>query len=256
MAAWRVAWSLFTLRDQIDAAFPNRSRISDGYIGDTNHQNTTSDHNPWYGPGIVTAADWTHDPRNGFDIDRFTDELAATRDPRIKYIIANSWILDSRPQFNPWKWMRYYGENPHTSHVHVSVVASPLCDITTRWNLPMLGGGSTPPPIPPAPPIPAWPLPLNHWFGDVNGPEASHGGFYDHERGLIKLIQAALIRKGFARWLDGTRVVGDPNNNPWTDGVFGPETISAVTAWQKANMPGTTYYGQVWWDDWAKLLAP
>ncbi|TWP43806.1 hypothetical protein FKR81_41925 [Lentzea tibetensis] len=140
--AWRVARSLLTLRDQIDTKFPSRNRASDGYIGDSNHQNTTSDHNPWYGPGIVTAADWTHDPGVGFDIDRFTDELAASRDLRIKYIIANGLVLDSRPQFNPWKWMPYNGSNPHRSHVHLSVVASPACDDTRPWNFPMLGGGA------------------------------------------------------------------------------------------------------------------
>ena len=106
------------------------------------------------------------------------------------------------------------------------------------------------------PQIPAWPLPFNEWFGDIKGPNASHGGFYAHERPWIKLIQAALIRKGYARWLDGTRVVAqDPVNNTWVDGVYGPETIRSVAAWQSAHMPGTTYFGQVWWDDWAKLLA-
>jgi hypothetical protein len=117
---WRVANSLLVLRDQINAAFPGRSTISDGFIGDANHQNSDSDHNPWYGPGIVTAGDFTHDPAHGFDIDKFTDQLAASRDRRIKYIIANGYILDSRACCNPWQWVRYYGSNPHTSHVLAS----------------------------------------------------------------------------------------------------------------------------------------
>lgn len=254
--SWRVAWSLITLRDQIDARFPDRSRISDGYIGDVNHQNTDSDHNPWYGPGIVTAADWTHDPAHGFDIDQFTDELAASRDPRIKYIIANGWILDSRPQFSPWQWVKYYGSNPHTSHVHVSVMANPICDATNRWNVPMLGGvpNPSPPPVPPAPAVPAWPLPRNEWFGDVKGPDASHGGFYESEREWVRMIQRALVRKGYAFYENGTRETSVLSS--WVDGIYGPETIRAVSNWQSAHMPGTTYYGQVWWDDWAKLLAP
>lgn len=241
---WRVARSLLVLRDQIDAAFPDRSRVSDGYIGDTNHQNTDSDHNPWYGPGIVTAADWTHDPLHGFDIDRFTDELAASRDPRIKYVIANGWILDSRPQFSPWTWVRYFGPNPHTSHVHLSVAASPICDDQTRWNVPMLGGGGTPGPAPEVPHVPAWPLPRDHWFGDINGPNQSHGGFYGWEQPHVKRIQQALILKGYA-----------PNNASWADGLFERPTVDAVAAWQRDNMPGTQFFGQVWWDDWARLLA-
>ena len=146
---WRVAKSLLTLRDQIDAAFPNRSKASDGTIGDANHRNRNSDHNPWYGPGIVTAIDITHDPANGVDIDRLTDELAASRDPRIKYIIANGLILDSRPQYNPWRWVKYNGPNPHTRHFHLSVMPNPSCDDPRPWNLPSLkpnpsGGGSSP----------------------------------------------------------------------------------------------------------------
>ncbi|TWP47439.1 hypothetical protein FKR81_32530 [Lentzea tibetensis] len=240
--AWRVANSLLTLRDQIDRRFPGRNRVSDGYIGDSNHQNTDSDHNPWYGPGIVTAADWTHDPGAGFDIDRFTDELAASRDPRIKYIIANGLILDSRPQFNPWKWMPYTGSNPHRSHVHLSVVASPASDDTRPWNIPMLGGAPNPDPSRP-PNVPAWPLPQDHYFGLISGPEQSHGGFYEGERKWVKLIQQALQRKGFA-----------PTDPRWADGLYEQPTADSVAAWQRAHMPGTTRYGEVWSDDWPILL--
>lgn len=143
---WRVAKSLLTLRDQINAAFPNRNKASDGTIGDTSHQNRNSDHNPWYGPGIVTAMDITHDPKNGVDIDRLTDELVASRDPRIKYIIANGLILDTRPGFSPWRWVKYTGPNAHTRHFHLSVMPNASCDSTKPWDLPSLrkGGGSTP----------------------------------------------------------------------------------------------------------------
>lgn len=239
---WRVARSLLTLRDQVNAAFPHRNRASDGTIGDENHD-STSDHTPWFG-GIVTALDLTHDPAAGMDIDRFTDELAASRDPRIKYLIANRLILDSRPQFSPWKWLRYNGSNPHTSHVHISVVASGLCDDPRPWNLPMLGGAPTPPPNRP-PTIPPWPLPAGHYFGLITGPDQSHGGYYPGERPHVEKIQRALQRKGFA-----------PNVAGWADGIYEQPTANAVAAWQRAAMPGTTRYGEVWSDDWAVLLRP
>lgn len=137
MASWRVARSLDTLLGQFNAAFPRRSKASDGSIGDAAHASRSSDHNPWYGPGIVTARDYTHDPANGMDIDKITDQLAASRDPRIKYIIANGYILDSRPGNNPWKWVTYRGSNAHRKHFHLSVMNSPICDDTRLWNLPL-----------------------------------------------------------------------------------------------------------------------
>jgi hypothetical protein len=247
----RVAHSLSTLRDQINAKFPGRNKASDGTIGDPNHQGTNSDHNPWYGPGIVTAADFTHDPRVGFDIDQFTDELQASRDNRIKYVIANGLIMDTRPQFNPWQWVRYPGDNPHTSHVHISVVASPLCDDPRAWNIPMLGGTSTPPPSRP-PTKPRFPLPEGHYFGLITGPNESHGGApvsmggIPDEQYYVRLIQEELQRLGFA-----PRVPG------WADGIFEQPTKDAVAAWQRAHRPNqTTRWGEVWWDDWADLIRP
>lgn len=170
MANWRLAGSLETLLAQFDAAFPQRNRASDGTIGDASHQSRDSDHNPWVGPGIVTAVDITHDPQNGVDINRITDELAASRDPRIKYVIANGLIMDSRPGQSPWQWTKYSGGNAHTKHFHISVMNSPVCDDRRPWALPSLGGApQSPPPQPPqgqppqgqpVPPPPPGPAPL------------------------------------------------------------------------------------------------
>lgn len=136
--SWRVANSLETLRRQLDARFPGRSVASDGSIGDTAHQaqGRNSDHNPWYGPGIVTARDFTHDPAHGLDIQQVADQLLDSRDQRIKYVIANRRIATHRD----WQWAPYNGANPHESHFHLSVVADPRCDEAHHWNLPVLGG--------------------------------------------------------------------------------------------------------------------
>ncbi|MER7078124.1 MULTISPECIES: hypothetical protein [Bacteria] len=136
--AWRVARSLETLREQFNDAFPDRSTASDGGIGDAAHASRSSDHNPWHtvdGIGVVTARDFTHDPAHGMDIDRLTDELAASRDPRIKYLIANGLIMDTRPGYSPWRWVPYRGANPHRKHFHISVNPH-NCDDDTPWNLP------------------------------------------------------------------------------------------------------------------------
>src|SRR5690625_1522889 len=99
MMSWRVAQSLDQLLAQINAAYPNRSRRSDGSIGDAAHASRSSDHNPWVrrrGVGIVTARDFTHDPTNGFNswtfADRLRQECAAGRERRVKYIISNRRI--------------------------------------------------------------------------------------------------------------------------------------------------------------------
>lgn len=142
MSEWRVARSLLTLREQINTAHPKRDKASDGTIGDDDHTKRGSDHNPWCGPGVVTALDITHDPAHGVDIDQLTDELEASRDKRIKYVIANRLIMSGRMGPSPWVWRAYSGTNPHTRHFHLSVLCDTAKDDTTPWKLPSL----TPPP--------------------------------------------------------------------------------------------------------------
>jgi hypothetical protein len=44
-------------------------------------------------------------------------------------------------------------------------------------------------------------------------------------------------------------------NSRWADGKYERPTADAVARFQRREMPGTTRFGEVWWDDWAKLLA-
>jgi hypothetical protein len=92
---------------------------------------------------------------------------------------------------------------------------------------------------------PPWPLPRDHYFGLITGPAKSHGGINASERANVKLIQQALINKGYA----GRVSAG------WADGKYEQATKDAVTRFQRAEMPRTTRFGEVWWDDWAKLLS-
>lgn len=113
MARWRLAKSLTKLREQINAAAPNRSKASDGSIGDTAHSTRPSDHNPLN--GIVHAIDVTHDPTHGVDGKLLSRWLAA--DKRSKYVIFSGEIWKARIG----RWERYTGPNKHNQHVHVSV---------------------------------------------------------------------------------------------------------------------------------------
>ena len=127
--SWRAANSLITLRDQLNALYPARSKVSDGLVGDAAHATTISDHNP-NSNGVVTAFDITQDPANGLDIQQLANTLVTHNDPRIKYIIANKRLWMSG------KWVNYFGVDPHTNHLHLSVSADPnLYDNGNQWNL-------------------------------------------------------------------------------------------------------------------------
>ena len=91
---------------------------------------------------------------------------------------------------------------------------------------------------------PEFPLNSNEYFGDIDGPNESHGGYYAWEKPYIKLIQEFLVDKGYA---------GSVNKAQWCDGIFERPTVDAVSAWQNDHMPGTEFYGQVWYDDWDKM---
>lgn len=108
--------ALVTLRRQVNEAHPLRSKASDGWIGDPAHRARFSYHNPDFN-NWVHAIDITHDPKNGVDIGRFSDELVIRPDFRILEIIANRWYWHFR---NP-RWVRYTGSNPHTKHIHITV---------------------------------------------------------------------------------------------------------------------------------------
>jgi len=141
---WRLANSLVRLRDQVNAAYPNRSKASDGTIGDAAHASGASDHNP-NGAGVVCAMDITNSPQTGFDVHALADRLRVNRHPDLKYIISNRRIAGA---WTGWAWAPYNGSNPHSSHAHFSVgrgndgQSTPPYDDTNDWAI----GGSVAPP--------------------------------------------------------------------------------------------------------------
>lgn len=94
-----------------------------------------------------------------------------------------------------------------------------------------------------------WNLPPNEYYGHINGPRASHGGYYPAERDWVRRIQKALVRGGFARRNNG-QAVTDPNGG-WADGKYEQATVDAVKRFQAAN--GLIQTGNVWPDDWERL---
>jgi hypothetical protein len=137
---WKLSKSAVQLREQIDDNYPERSRKSDGTIGDARHSARKSDHNPDKN-GWVRAIDITADL--GVSIDETSDLVEQIRkyakrakNKRINYIIYNGRIAS--PILN-WKWRKYRGSNPHKAHFHCSFTTLGDND-GSFFNIPMLGG--------------------------------------------------------------------------------------------------------------------
>lgn len=146
--SWRPAKSLDTLLKQVNANWPKRSKRSDGTIGDAAHSARASDHNP-NEHGVVCARDFTHDPSVGLDARKLAEDLIASRDTRIKYIISNGQICSGIGGTKPWVWRPYSGANAHRQHVHISVRSpASLYDDDRPW----VFGGAAAPAKPPATP--------------------------------------------------------------------------------------------------------
>lgn len=143
MTPWKVAESLDRLLAQLNELAPNRSKASDGGIGDPDHAGRGSDHNPWLvlrGQPLVTAFDVTHDPSGGLDCAKLWTALAYGHDPRVKYLIWSRRIMSGASGPSPWISRAYRGPNPHTKHLHLSVVADSRCRDASTWALPGLAG--------------------------------------------------------------------------------------------------------------------
>jgi hypothetical protein len=126
-----------TLRKQINASFPDRDKRSDGWIGDSRHSATKSDHNPSAPSGVVRAIDVDSDLGGAANNAHYLANqlrLLGKTDKRMSYVIYNGKIA-SRIMF--WKWRKYSGY-PHSSHIHISF--TPLGDQDkSKFKLPILG---------------------------------------------------------------------------------------------------------------------
>jgi hypothetical protein len=126
------------LREQIDDAFPDRDRTSDGWIGDARHAARKSDHNP-DASGVVRAVDIDADLRShaseAFDL---ADQLRilAKSDRRIAYIIFAGKIASRK---SLWRWVKYRGLNPHHKHIHFSFTKKGDND-GSFFKAPIIGG--------------------------------------------------------------------------------------------------------------------
>ena len=129
------------LRKQVNNAYPDRDKSSDGWIADARHLAAgTSDHIP-DSAGWVRALDLDRDLHGKPKPDEMpylANQLRALAksDGRISYIIFAGKIASRR---SLWRWVKYRGVNPHKSHIHVSFTKKGDED-GTPFNLPLLKG--------------------------------------------------------------------------------------------------------------------
>jgi hypothetical protein len=143
---WRVCQALGSRFDEgllgeINAGAPERSKASDGGIGDPRHAARTSDHNPCACCQVVCARDFTHDPAGGFDSYAFAEWLrrrVLEGESRVRYVISNGKIFSGPGQSHAvGVWRPYSGRNKHAHHVHVSVRHGPdYYDDARPWGWP------------------------------------------------------------------------------------------------------------------------
>lgn len=128
-----------SLREQVNSAYPDRDKTSDGWLGDASHSQRPSDHNPAAPTGVVRAIDLDRDLFTNSKPDRMpylADQIriCAKKDKRISYIIFDRKIASAK---SLWRWRTYRGVNPHAKHCHVSFNAKGDND-PRPFNIPLL----------------------------------------------------------------------------------------------------------------------
>ena len=134
--SWHLAPALDQLRAEVNALWPNRSKASDGTIGDAAHSARTSDHNP-NARRSVNAIDIT---ASGIDTSKLIN--AAKAHPSVRYIIHRGRIMNR--DIGNFQSRHYGGSNPHNTHVHISIYQSATAERRTQsWGLANAKGGGT-----------------------------------------------------------------------------------------------------------------
>jgi hypothetical protein len=150
---------LVQLRDEFNLIAPARSKASDGWIGDTAHQQETSDHNDdEVGRVPIRDADSKHEvhavdvtaPITGAElrypptgathvsgmeavVQFLLSRCRSGAEKRLRYMIYNRRIWEAS---NGWRQRAYTGPSPHTEHAHFSASYTTSLEASTAsWHL-------------------------------------------------------------------------------------------------------------------------
>lgn len=132
MASWILVPSLVALRAEFDALAPNRSKASDGSVGDQSHASNSSDHNPDETGNTPTEDTDSKNEVHAIDVDkdlrrpdwtmqRCVDVITTRHRTGLDDRLQNV-IYDRRIWSASWGWTArpYGGANAHTEHGHFS----------------------------------------------------------------------------------------------------------------------------------------
>lgn len=134
----RVVRCLDVTLEKVNAAYPGRSKASDGALGDQAHAARKSDHNPDEN-GIVHARDFTewdpHTPNDDLDdvAEALVNFIIKLKPTWLKYVIWRGRIMSGFGGPSPWVWRRYTGPNGHFLHAHVSAKSTPEADSNIKF---------------------------------------------------------------------------------------------------------------------------
>jgi hypothetical protein len=133
MASWVLVDDLVSLREEFNDVGPNRSKASDGSIGDTAHSQSSSDHNPdetgatpsedadsineVHAIDVTKAGPWLAGLTMAAMVQIIVTRHRSGADDRLQNVIYNR-VIWSRS----WGWTarEYTGSNPHDKHAHFS----------------------------------------------------------------------------------------------------------------------------------------
>lgn len=221
--SWRLAKSLVVLTSELEHAYPD-TVVWD--IGDEDHQDSWSDHNPSECCDVVCAVDVLDD--TDIDLPKFVAHLLANPHPNLRYVIFNRKIYQRK---NGWRAEDYNGKNAHKTHAHVSTGNGPdgrstsNYDSTASWDIDDIDDApSLPKPKPPT---------TGKKLGDKM-PTIQRG----NKGSRVRILQGLLLAWGHKITLDG---------------IFGPATERAVRTFQeKYAKPVDGIVGPITWN---KLLG-
>jgi hypothetical protein len=98
----------------------------------------------------------------------------------------------------------------------------------------------------------AWSLSDGHYYGNIAGPDESHGGFHASERDEVANIQRWFVYRDCAPNIPADRWA----STTWADGRWGNETDAACTAWHNQFLPNRPDADRIYRDDYVQLVAP